>query len=256
MIALIKAEWQKLWFRRFTIIYLCVLTLTSTLLGIVFSLTTNTTEGRALTELTSMEVITANMLGVDAGTILLVIFSALMIANEFSTKCINVSLAITPKRFRFFTAKFITFGILSIVIGIMVTLLTFLSGQIILSGNGMNMVLLSSPELLQLLVGCAVMPIFYCLLTVCLTFLFQSSAGSISFTLGVMLLPAFITWFSAPVQQALLPIMPRSALHSLAGLAEQGTPEELTILSSIIILAIWILLAYIIGVWKFKRRDL
>ncbi|MBC8060485.1 MAG: MerR family transcriptional regulator [Clostridiaceae bacterium] len=144
----------------------------------------------------------------------------------------------------------------SIAIGIMITLLTFLSGQIILSSNGMNMVSLSSFELIQLLVGCAVIPIFYCLLTVCLTFLFQSSAGSISFTLGTMLLPAFITWFSTPVQQVLLPIMPRSALHSLAGIAERGTTEELTILSSISTLAIWILIAYFIGVWKFKRRDL
>jgi len=255
MIFIMKAEWQKLWFRRFTKIYLFLLASTSMLLGIVFSLTTNTTQGRTLSELSSIQVITANLLGIDVGAIMLIIFTAMMIASDFTTKLIHVSLAITPQRLKFFAAKFLTFSILSLGISILITMLTFSSGQVILVANGMTMVSLSDPVVLQLLVGCAIMPVFYCLLTVCLTFFFRSSAGSISFSIGVMLLPALTTWFNDFVQQIVLPILPRAALHSLSGIAEQGTPEALTIFYSVIILALWLLIPYFLGAWNFMKKD-
>lgn len=108
---------------------------------------------------------------------------------------------------------------------------------------------------LQLLAGCALLPIFYCLLTVCLTFLFRSSEGSISFSLGVMFLPALASWFEVFVQRRVLPFLPRAALHSLSGLAEPGSAEALPIWMSLLSLVLWLLVPYLLAVRDFKRRD-
>ena len=255
MIALMKAEWQKLWFLRSTRLYFLTLIFTSLSLGLVFSLTTPTTQGKALSELTGLQVITANLLGIDAGAILLIIFSARTVAYEFSTKLIHVSLAVTPQRVRFFTAKILTFGLLSLGIGVLITALTFGCGQIILFANGRTLLSLSSPGVLQLLAGCALLPIFYCLLTVCLTFLFRSSAGGISCSLGLMLLPALASWFEIFVQRIVLPLLPRAALHSLSGLAEPGTPEALPVWLGLLSLFLWLSIPYLLAAWDFKKRD-
>lgn len=59
------AEMKKIRFSRFSRLYLIMTIALSVLVGLLFSLTTNVTQSRALEELKPMEVITVNMLGVD-----------------------------------------------------------------------------------------------------------------------------------------------------------------------------------------------
>lgn len=102
MINLINAEFKKIFFLKSSRIYLLILIVLSLILGLIFSLTTNVTQGRAITELSPMDVLSANMLGVDLANIMLIVFTAISIAKEFSTKLINISLVITPDRKKFF----------------------------------------------------------------------------------------------------------------------------------------------------------
>ncbi|ROR27242.1 ABC-2 family transporter [Mobilisporobacter senegalensis] len=255
MISQIKAEWKKLMFMNFTKIYLLILMISSLLLGITFSLTTNMTQGRALNELPNIDVITANLLGIDVGAIMLLVFTAIIISSEFSTKFIHVVLAVTPQRGKVFFAKLAAFGIFSTCVSLIITSLTFSCGQFILYINGRDMVSLADGNIIRLLAGCMAMPIFYCLITVCFTFLFRNSALSITCSLGIMILPAFISWFDEKIQMVLLPLLPRAALHSLSGISELGT-ESISIIRSTISLLIWLSTLYMFALWNFKRKDI
>src|SRR5690606_28836772 len=134
---LIKSEFKKIFFLKSSRVYLLTLIVLSLILGLIFSLTTSVTQGKAITELSSMDVLSANMLGVDLANIMLIIFTAISISKEFSTKFINISLVITPNRKKFFLCKIITFFLLSTAISIVVVILAYLASQVILRVNDM-----------------------------------------------------------------------------------------------------------------------
>ena len=256
MINLIKAETKKIFFLRFSKIYLISVIGASLILGLIFSLTTNVTQGRALTELSPREVISANMLGVDLANIMLIVFTALSISKEFSTGQIYSSLAITPDRKRFFFGKLITYCLLSIIVSILITFLIYLTSQLILLANGMPGVSFQSTGIRQFVSGVSVMPVFYCLLTVGATFIFKSSGGGITFSLGMIALPALIKMFSDVVQKIFLPVLPQSAIHSLSGVVDKGSYDALGVSTSVCILLIWILITSLTAIIKFQKQDI
>ncbi|GAB6085818.1 hypothetical protein [Alkaliphilus crotonatoxidans] len=252
---LIKAEYQKVMFLKFSKTFLGILVLTSLAMGLIFSLTTNVTQGKSIAQMSPTNIISASMLGIDVAAIMLIIFTALSISSEFSTKLIHVSLAVTPNRKRFYYSKFLTYGLLAVVISLLVTFLTFIAGQLVLVSNGVPMASLKDNSLVKLIIGSAVMPVFYCLLTVAATFIFRSSAGGITFSLAVMFIPALIKMFSKNIQGLILPILPQSSLHSLSGIVSENPYELLGNGTSILLLLLWIGITSAIGIFQLVRKD-
>ncbi len=252
---LIKSEYEKIFFLKSTKIYIGSVIITSVIMGLIFALTTRVTQGRTITELAPIDVISANMLGIDVATIMLIIFTAISISNEFSTKLINISLAATPNRKRFYIGKFATYFILTLIIGVIVGLLNYFASQIILISNGLPTVSLSHNSLRQFVLGSMVMPVFYSLLTVAAIFIFRNSGGAITFSLGVMLIPGLISMLSDSVQKVIMPILPISGIHSISGIAEVDSFELLGITTSVITLITWILITSVVGIFRFYKKD-
>ncbi|MBS4536319.1 hypothetical protein GOQ29_11895 [Clostridium sp. D2Q-14] len=252
---LIKAEYQKIMFLKFSKTFLGILMLTSLAMGLIFSITTNVTQGKSIAEMAPNDIISASMLGIDVAAIMLIIFTAISISNEFSTKLIHVSLAVTPNRKRFYFSKFLTYCLLAGVISLLVTFATFFAGQLVLVANGIPMASLKDNSLVQLIIGSAVMPVFYCLLTVAATFIFRSSEGGIIFSLVIMFIPALIKMFSKDIQRLILPILPQSSLHSLSGIVSENSYELLGNGASIFLLLLWIGITSAIGIFQLVRKD-
>lgn len=252
---LIKAEYQKVAFLKFSKVFLISIILASLTLGLIFSLTTSVTQGKAISEMSSIDVISSCMLGVDVTAIMLIIFAAISNAKEFSTKQIHVTLAVTPNRKKLFLSKLITYFLLAMIVSFIVTALTFLAGQLILLINGSSMASLADLFLRQFILGTLFMPVFYCLLTVAAVFVFRSSGGAITFSLAVMFIPALIKMFSQSIQKIILPLLPQASLHSLSGTVSEGSIEILGIGASIILLFMWIGITSLIGTFQFGRKD-
>lgn len=252
---LIQAEFKKIFFLKSSKTYILALIVASLALGLIFSLTTNVTQGKEIVELSSIDVLSANMLGVDVANIMLITFTAISISKEFSTKLIDVSLTITPNRKRFFLGKLITYFLLSITISIVTVLLIYLTSRLILVANGMPLVSIKDIAVRQFIFGVMVMPVFYTIITVATTFLFNNSSGAITFTIGVMAIPALVKMFSDSIQKILLPIFPQSAIHSLSGAVEKGSFESLEVFTSICLLLIWIAVTFIAANIKFQKQD-
>lgn len=253
---LIEAEYRKIMFLKFSKIFLGSLVMISLSLGLIFSLTTNMTEGRSIGELSPKDIVSASMLGIDAAAMMLIIFTAILISSEFSTKLIYTSLAGTPNRKRFYYSKLMIYCLFAMIISLMVTLTTFVAGQLVLVFNGMPMASLKDHCLIQLIIGSAIMPVFYCMLTVASTFIFMSSPGGITFSFVVLLIPALVRMFPLSVQKLMMPILPQSAIHSLSGTASASSYELLGNRTSIVLLFIWIGITSAIGIFQLKRKDI
>lgn len=79
---LIRAEYHKITCLKFTRMFLIALIAASLMLGLIFSLTTSVTQGKAISEMAPIDVISASMLGVDVTAIMLIIFT--VISNFFT----------------------------------------------------------------------------------------------------------------------------------------------------------------------------
>ncbi|MDN6736190.1 MAG: hypothetical protein L0L78_11290, partial [Tetragenococcus koreensis] len=90
---ILRAEYKKIFFLRFSKMYLLFTIGISLLAGLIFTITTNVTQGKTIQELSVMEVFSANMLGVDFANILFIIFTALTITREITSQTIHTSLA-------------------------------------------------------------------------------------------------------------------------------------------------------------------
>lgn len=253
---LIQAEFRKLFYLRSSSVYLLTLLGLSLAMGLIFALTTNATQGKAITALSPMDVLSAHMLGVDAANVMLILFVAASISKEFSAKLIHVSLAVTPDRKKFFLGKVITFFILSVAVSVLATSLNYLASQVILAANQMPAVSLQDAAARQFIAGVVMMPVFYAVITAAAAFLFSSGAGAAAFALGVMALPALVKMFSDPVQHVLLPIFPQSAIHSLSGIANEASAESMGIVESAVLLSAWIAATLLAAYLKFRKQDL
>lgn len=252
---IIQANTKEMLFLKATKLFLSTIILASVILGAIFTLTTNVTQGRPLTELSTMDVFSANMLGVDLAAILFIAFTAMTISKEFSTNKISLSLSVTPNRIKFYIGKFMSYLLLSSVISLVVIGLIFGSTQLILAVNGMELISVSDVEVRQFILGVFLMPVFYSLITVAATFIFSSSWGGIVFSLLTMFLPALVRMFTETIQAILLPIFPETALHNLSGIVTSGSIEYIGVGYSLLVLISWIVVLSVIATLKFQKQD-
>lgn len=247
-------EYQKVWFVRSSRIYLVFAGITSILIGLAFSLTTKITQGRTLSQLEPMEIISVNMLGVDVWTLFLIIFIAVQIGREFQERTIQSYLMAVPSRNRYFWGKMLFFFLIALVFGVLVAFVTRINGQILLSY--VKKPLPDSRMLWQFTAGCLVMPLFYSALTVCSAIFTNSTAGGIVIPTFVLFLPILIRPFPDMLQSAILPLLPASAIHTLSGTVEKGSAEYTGMTAALLMLNLWFLLFAIAAVRRFGKKDI
>lgn len=253
---IISAEAKKILFLKGARKYLLMLVILSVAAAVLLCLTTPVTTGRRLSELRPDEVLSMNLLGVDVANIMLIVFTALGIHREFSTKMIQVTLPLTPYRLRFLGAKFLTYFGLSWALGVVTVALAYLVSQALLVVNGMPSLTLTEMHTVRMLLGVMVMPVFYCLLTLAATFIFWNSAAAITFSLGVLAAHALVGLLPGAVRSVLLPLTPQSAIHNLAGMSPAGSAEEISLLVSAAVLVAWIAVTAVVAGRIFQRKDL
>lgn len=248
---LIKADFKKIFYlpgnRSFLLSTICL----SILLGMIFLFTTNVTQGRALIELSSMEVIDITLLGMDVAAIMLLIFTANFIKKDLTSGAVHTNLAITPVRGNYFLSKVSFISILAILLSIVLILLFFAIDQLVLSMNGMGGLSIFALNIFTKIVGSIVMVLFYSLLSASGTFYLQSAFRGAAFALSVMFLPALIKMFPADISDILLPIFPEDALSALIDVHS----ADGSLLRAILVLLLWIIVSSLIGQWKFKKMD-
>jgi hypothetical protein len=112
---ILRSEWMKLSSLLSTKIYIIATFVLGLFMSFLFLATLETTNGRAITDLVPLEVLSAAILGMDVATVIFVIFAAVSVASEYTTGTINISLAVVPHRAKLFFSKGTVLVLLSFV---------------------------------------------------------------------------------------------------------------------------------------------
>jgi hypothetical protein len=209
-------------------------------------------QGRGIKDLSAMEVININMLSIDVATIFLFIFVSMEIGREFQNRSIQIYASLIPNRKKYFMSKLVAYLFISVIIGLIVSLLSMGNGYLII--RIFNKPFPSIYQVMRFLFGCIFMPITYTVLAICASFFFRNTAGGIVSSLLIMFLPSFIKIFPGDIQDILISIIPASAIHSLSGIARGA--EDIGIAVALLVLAMWCILGSIIAVRSFGKKDI
>lgn len=254
MMRSIEFQWRKIWFLRFSKLYLLTTIVISVLVGAIFSITTNITQGKALKELTTLEIIEVNLLSIDVATIFLIIFISMEIGKEFQSGSIQTYISIIPNRKEYFFSKLLTFLGISTIISIIVGMISLGNGYLIV--KMLNKPFPPIDGVMRFFLGCIFMPITYTVLITCSAIFFRSTAGGIVSVISIMFLPSIIKIFPDFIQEVFVPILPATSIHSLAGVVEIGGIEDIGIILALLILFIWYGLGCLISITKFEKNDI
>ena len=145
------------------------------------------------------------MAGLSIGSLVLGVLGVLAIAGEYGSGTIRSSLSAMPRRETLFAAKATVVGLLTLVVGEILSFGAFFFGQAVLSSGGAPHATLGQPNVLRAVVLTGAFLSLFALLGLGLGFIIRHTAGAIATFAGVTLL--------API-----------LLHTLSGDPSKYTP--------------------------------
>ena len=182
----LSSEWSKLISLRFTQITLG--------LGLAISLATAAIASVAIgsTETQWPEQFhpaTFSMIGNIFSLIIYSVFGVMVMAGEYSSGMIRLTLTATPRRGRVFAAKLILVSSIVLVFGLITTVGMFLITQMILSAYGMPLAGLEDADTRGIVLGLGVAMPFFPVIGLSLAVLLRNTAGAITTVLALLWLP-------------------------------------------------------------------
>lgn len=255
MSSIFKAEIKKIKYLKRAKLYFSSLFLVSLCTSLLLITSLNITQSKRIIEFTSYDILSVSMFGLDAATIMLVVFIAIELSKEFNSKQLYFTIQTCPNRTSIYKLKMQIFLTISAITSVMLMVLMIVMTQVILNSNNMQLVNFNDINNVQLILGTSIMPMFYTIVVVAFSFIFRNTGIAITSTLGLIALPAIIKLLGNNLEEILTPLMPQSAIHSLAGTATTNSAEYSSIMVSLIILAIWIIVLISIGNRCFKKVD-
>ncbi|MGF1471465.1 MAG: ABC transporter permease [Rubrobacteraceae bacterium] len=253
--ATLASEWTKLWTLRSTGAMLLFALILTAGASAIFLLTTGATRGESLAEMRAVDVAGTALLGVDFANLVLIVLCANVVASEYSTGGIRLTLTATPRRLRVLGAKAVVLATVALFSGILAAAAAFVAGQLILLAQGVPVMSPTTPWLLRLGLGGALMVPFYSLLAVALAFITRSAGWAVAAVLAIMSVPALVGALPEWWRGVLLIGLPASSLHSLSGAVSPGSPEYLAPLPAAFVLLAWVAGLLVAAYVSFARRD-
>lgn len=253
--AVVRAEILKFWTlpaaRRFVLVAVA----SAAVMGAVFCATIAVTQGRPLASFAPREVVSAALIGVDFAAVATIVAAAVAVASEYLTGSIVLTLAATPQRGRVLLAKTVTAGLIAIGVGLVSAILAFAAANLVLAIGGLPLASPIEPGMPRLLAGTALGPLFYALTATGFAVVFRSAVGGVLGASAVLLVPGLVGMLPVAVRAPVMPLLPVSGLHSLAGLSKVGTPEHLGGLAAVAVLVVWTAIVLAIAAVRMSRRD-
>lgn len=225
------------------------------LMAAVFVLSVPVTQSTALSDLAPRETIGAGLLGLDVATVVVIVFAALQVGSEYATGSIATTLAVTPVRGRVLAAKALVVLASAAVAAVTSAVLCVAVTQLVLAAQGVPLVGLGTPAALRLVAGSAVTPVFYAVIAVAGAFVTRATAGGVVVGIALLLVPGVAGWFPTGLGRALIPLLPATALHSLSGASDPGSPEDISAGLAVLSLLLWWAAGIVVAHRRLTRRD-
>lgn len=269
-LATLGSEWAKLTSLRSTYVTLAVtIVLAIGLSGLITWAIGSSFEDWDPIAVATYEPIMMSFFGIVFGTILLCLIGVTFVASEYGNGMIRLTLTATPRRGRVLLAKGLIIAAVTLVVGTVMAVSTFLIGQAILGIYDLPTASLSDPDAQRAILGLGLTAPVFPLIGAALAVLFRSTAAAISTVLALIFTPAIFgamlpTWWQENVLRylpdraidsfAIGPLMTRDASEGMMGMMGGGVQYLDPTVGALVTLA-W--LAVFLGAAAFAlfRRD-
>lgn len=252
----LAAEWTKLTSLRSTYIILALgvgLSLAATpLIGMAFGSRWDTLSESAQAD---FQPAAFAMFGYLFSQIIFGVLGVLVVASEYSSGQIRLSLAATPRRGRLLFAKLTVLAMVTLVAGLLTSFGMFFVGQMVFSAYDAPVASLTDDGALRAVLGVGAMLMIVPVLGACVAVLLRSAPAAITTVLAVTFAPQLLeelvpTWW----QDNVLSLLPGFAMENLmiSHLVEENPVHGPV--TAIVIIAAWLALgigsAYAVLRWR------
>ena len=188
--------------------------------------------------------------GLALGSLVMGILGVMTMTGEYGSGTIRSSLAAVPRRGVFFSAKVIVFGAGSLVVGMVMSFLSFFVGQAELSG-GAPTATLSDPGVLRVLVESGVFLALLGLFAVGLGAIIRHSAGAIAAFVGcTLLLPLLLHSVPGDIVR-----YTSTSIFANSVAAVVPTNGAVSSTAGLILMAVYAIVSLTVGAMLLVRRD-
>jgi ABC-2 type transport system permease protein len=250
----IKSEWTKFWSVRSTPWTLLILFVATVGISVVASWGTSVSLHQlTASQLAQLDVTQRSLSGIGLGQLAIAVLGALMITSEYSTGGIKATLTAVPNRLRVLFAKALILGVVAIVIGMIVSFLSFFVSEPFWSGHHLE-ANLSDPNVLRAVIGGGLYIFASGMFGFALGAVIRHTAGAITTAIALLLVVA-----------PLLQLLPGTWGHTIfkyftsnAGGQIVTTVQDHTLVTpwvGYITMTIWWIVPLIAGAWLMKTRD-
>jgi ABC-2 type transport system permease protein len=199
-----------------------------------------------------------SLIGVSVAQLAIGVLGVLVITGEYSTGMIRSTFAAVPKRLPVLWAKTGVFGLVTLVLAVPSTLITFFSAQAILKGRSLNghdiALSFSDPGVSRAVIGGALYLTLVGLLGLGLGAIVRNAAGGISALAGILfVLPPLMSVLPASWGNAISPYLPSNAGQAIM---QTGNPAHtLAPWTGLGLLAAYTATAIAVAAIQLRRRD-
>jgi ABC-2 type transport system permease protein len=186
------------------------------------------------------------------GPLVIAVLGALVITSEYSTGMIRTSLTVMPRRSVMFAAKGIVFGLVTLVLSVVLSFVSFFLGQALLGDHSAS---LSHPGTMRAIIGTAIYVTLCGLLAYGIGVLLRHTAGTITLVVGLLfVLPIIINLFPSSIHNAILRWLPTSAGNAIS--TTVGTTDHMfSAWGEMAVLGVYVVIVLFAGAMLFRTRD-
>lgn len=249
----LSSEWSKLISLRSTQIMLGAGLVLSLGTAAIASLAMGTTQAEWPKELHPA---TFSMVGNIFSLIIYSVFGVMVMAGEYSSGMIRLTLTATPRRGRVFLAKLVLVGLIVLVFGLVTTVGMFLVTQAILGAYDMPLTGLSDADTRGIVLGLGAAMPFFPILGFAIAAVLRNTAGAITTILGLLWLPQIFgeflpTWW----RENIVSLLPQSGMDSLTLGHIEESPNFSDPAIAVAIVAVWFIAVVSAAYIRFVRSD-
>lgn len=184
------------------------------------------------------------------------VFGALLITGEYSSGTIRATLAAAPRRPLLLATKIAVTAAFAVLFCELLSFVSFLFGQAILSGGGAPSASLASPGAARAVVMTGLFIALIALMSLGFGIIFRGTAAAIAAFVGVVfVLPLVMHGISRPTVRYLPTSILTNSIMSTVGHGPGGIDQPLSPVVGLLLMTLYAAIALAVGAALFFRRD-
>jgi ABC-2 type transport system permease protein len=249
----VRSEWTKLRSVPSTAWSLLVTVALIVGVGALYSLLRVTRPPSGPAAVASFDPTAVSLTGVQLAELAVGILGVLVVAGEYATGTIRVSLAAVPRRLPVLWGKAVVVGLATLVLCLPAALAAFLVGQSILSAEHLD-IALSAPGVARAVLGSALYLGAVGLLGLGLGAWLRSTAGAVAGLFGILFAPQLLSGLlPAAWSDRIYPYLPVPA--GVAVTSVEPDPAALAPWSGFALFCLYVAVVLTLAAWQLRRRD-